>query len=541
LGLLALGGLLVAVGVRRPPSEPPTFERVTFRRGAVFAARFAADGETIVFGAAWEGAPVEVFSTRLGSSDSRSLGFSPGSLLALSSTGEMALSLEPRWLLTWYQPGVLARAPLAGGVARRLLADVNAADWSPDGVQLAVARATEGGSRIEFPLGKEVYTTKGGVGSLRVSPDGARLAFIEYQDEARIVVLEGGGQAHALSSGWKAEAGGLAWSPSGREVFFSLTRGSVPGDPVRQHQLHAVDLGGRERLVLRIPGGLWLHDVARNGRVLLAHTRFGWQLRAGETASPAEKDLSWFNHSFVEDISADGRQILFMELPDLYLRSVDGSPAVKLGTGFDSGALSPDGSLVAAITAAGDRLSVLPTREGETIELPRGSVGTYRQVQWMPDGRQLLFSAEDGEGSRVFLQDLAGGSPRPLTPVGYANPCPAPDGAQFAARGPQDHIVLHRLSGGSPRDVSGQHPGRKLLRWSPDGRWLFAYRQGDLPGRLLRIDLSTGAEEVVRTLMPPDPAAVWRIHPVVVSADGRHYAYSATQNLSDLYVYTGLR
>ena len=41
--------------------------------------------------------------------------------------------------------------------------------------------------------------------------------------------------------------------------------------------------------------------------------------------------------------------------------------------------------------------------------------------------------------------------------------------------------------------------------------------------------------------MPPDPAAVWRIHPVVVSADGRHYAYSAIQNLSDLYVYTGLR
>jgi hypothetical protein len=41
--------------------------------------------------------------------------------------------------------------------------------------------------------------------------------------------------------------------------------------------------------------------------------------------------------------------------------------------------------------------------------------------------------------------------------------------------------------------------------------------------------------------MPPDPAAVWRVYPVVMSADGRHYAYSATQNLSDLYVYTGLR
>src|SRR5215470_16765771 len=89
---------------------------------------------------------------------------------------------------------------------------------------------------------------------------------------------------------------------------------------------------------------------------------------------------------------------------------------------------------VAAIADAGDRLSVLPTRKGETLDLPRGSVKIYRQVQWMPDGRQLLFSAEDGEGLRVFLQDLAGGPPRPLTPVGYRNPCPAPDGARFAAR-----------------------------------------------------------------------------------------------------------
>ena len=547
-GLLAVAAVAAIaaigyfVGVRGPwPGEPPAFERVTWRRGAVFSGRFAADGETIVFGAAWEGAPVDVFSTRRGSSESRSLGFSPGSLLALSSTGEMALSLEPRWLISFYQPGVLARAPLAGGVARRLLADVNAADWSPDGSQLAVARATEGGTRIELPLGKEIYATKGRVGSLRISPDGARLAFIDYQNEARVMVLDTTGRARTLSSAWLAEAGGLAWSPSGREVFFSLSRGSLSGDPPGQHQLHAVDLGGRERIVLRIPGGLWLHDVARDGRVLLAHTRFGWQLRAGQTLAPSERDLSWFSGSRVMDISSDGRQVLFGESPDLYLRPTDGSPAVKLGTGFGSGALSPDGSRVAAIAVVQDRLSLLPTREGETVELLRGSVRTYQQVQWMPDGRQLLFSAEDGEGSKVFLQDLVGGPPRPLTPVGYANPCPAPDGVQFAARQAKDRIVLHSLSSSSPRDVPGEHSGRELLRWSPDGRSLFAYRRGDLPGRLLRIDLVTGAEEVVRTLMPPDPAAVWRIYPVAVSGDGRHYAYSATQNLSDLYVYTGLR
>ena len=58
-----------------------------------------------------------------------------------------------------------------------------------------------------------------------------------------------------------------------------------------------------------------------------------------------------------------------------------------------------DGSRVAAIAAARDRLSLLPTREGETVELLPGSVKNYRRVQWMPDGREVLFSAEDGGGS----------------------------------------------------------------------------------------------------------------------------------------------
>ena len=235
--------------------------------------------------------------------------------------------------------------------------------------------------------------------------------------------------------------------------------------------------------------------------------------------------------------------MLFLEAwtDELYLRAIDGSPAVKLSSGSASGALSPDGSAVALINLAQNRLSLLPTREGEGVELPPGPVTSYRSVAWMPDGRRVLFSATDGEGARVFLQDARSGTPRPLTPVGFEGQCPSPDGTRFATRDPKGQVVLGALDGGPPHSVPGHHPDRRPLRWSADGRSLFAYRPGDLPARLYRIDLTTGAEEVVRTLMPPDPAGVWRVHPVVVTPDGRHYAYSATQNLSDLYVYTGLR
>jgi Tol biopolymer transport system component len=528
-----------ALGRHRAASvEPPAFEQVTFRRGAIFSARFVPPrGDTIVYGAAWQGAPVEVFSTTLGESEARTVGFSPATVLAVSTRGELALSLEPRWVYSDVRPGVLARVPLSGGTPRRLLAEVNAADWDPEGRELAVVRLTSGGSRIDFPPGTTLYETKGIVNGLRVSPDGKRLAFIEHDEGgARVMTLVPGSEPRVLSAGWNGKQGGLAWSPSGREVLFSLARSME--EPAH---LHAVDLEGRLRLVLRVPGGVWLEDVSRDGRVLLAHTNFRMQLRAGETEGGVERDLSWHAHSYVTDIAPDGRQVLFLDGPGLYLRAIDGSPAVRLGRDLDPGALSPDGTRVVAMGGDHDRVLIVPTREGETVRLPNGTVKYYDQATWMPDGQHLLLSAEDGGGERVFLQGIGAGAPQPVTPTGFSGACPAPDGVRFVARGPAGSIVVYSLQGAAPRAVPGDHHDRKLLRWSADGRWLFAYRQGDLPGRLYRIDLATGTEEVVRTLMPPDPTAIWRIHPVVVSPDGRHYAYTAIQDLSQLYVYTGLR
>ena len=73
----------------------PTFHEVTFRNGTIWDARFAPDGQTIIYGAAWEGRPQEIFSTRFDSSDSRSVGLPPAQILSISSKGEMAISLHP--------------------------------------------------------------------------------------------------------------------------------------------------------------------------------------------------------------------------------------------------------------------------------------------------------------------------------------------------------------------------------------------------------------------------------------------------------------
>src|SRR6185295_19434740 len=49
------------------------YRRVTFRRGTVLTARFAPDG-TIVYGAAWEDKPAEVFATHPPDPEERPLG-----------------------------------------------------------------------------------------------------------------------------------------------------------------------------------------------------------------------------------------------------------------------------------------------------------------------------------------------------------------------------------------------------------------------------------------------------------------------------------
>src|SRR5678815_679923 len=96
LGLLLLiggitAGILGSSFFRR--TSLPNYQQLTFRRGFVSHARFAPDGQTLVYSGEWNGNPSEIFSTRAGLSDSRSLGLTNADVLAISSTGEMAVLL----------------------------------------------------------------------------------------------------------------------------------------------------------------------------------------------------------------------------------------------------------------------------------------------------------------------------------------------------------------------------------------------------------------------------------------------------------------
>jgi Tol biopolymer transport system component/predicted Ser/Thr protein kinase len=553
LALLAMlaAGIFVGRGSAKPPLPAfPTFHKLTFRRGSITSARFAPDGQTIVYGAAWDGKPSEIFFARPESPESRPLGVPGSSVLAISGAGEMALSLRFHFIGGFTTTGMLSRMGVAGGVAPRdVLDDVHWADWAPDGTSLAVVREIAGQNRLDLPIDHALYQTAGWISHPRVSPDGNLVAFFEHpilnDDGGSLAVVDRAGKKRTLADGFST-VWGLAWAAGGKEIWFTASRlGS-------DRSLYAISLSGKERVLDRITGGLTLHDVSRDGRALLSHDvpRLGiLGLSSGETK---ERELSWLDNSLAADLTPDGQTILIAESGEgggpgysVYLRKMDGSPAVRLGEG-DASALSPDGAWALAINARSSpaQLVLLPTGAGGPRSLTHDEINHQRAV-FFPDGKRILFAGnEPGRGTRLYVQDLAGGKPQAITPEGIrlARSKPvSPDGKSVIARGPEGKVYLYPVSPGEPRPVLGLEPGDLPIQWSPDGKFLYVYRRGDVPARVSRVETATGKRELWKELQPGDTTGLEEVANIWLTPDGRSYVYNHIRTLCDLYLAEGLK
>ncbi len=536
---LALGigiGLLIRSITAARPDSPIRFQPLTFQRGTIISARFAPDGQTIVYGAAWEGRPLEIFSTRVDSTESRSFGLPSADILSISSTGEMAVSLGRHYLGGFESAGTLARMPLGGGTPRPILENVEDADWSPDGKELAVTRHAGNRRRLEYPIGKVLYDAAGWVSDVRVSPDGRLIAFIDHprlgDNDGVLKVIDTAGKVRLTGP---FAYGGLAWSPRGDEVWSLGTA------------INATSLSGKTRVAWSVPGQSRFYDLAREGRVLFGSLSARREIVGVSPGQTLERNLTWLNWSFPVDISRDGQTVLFDEqniTPNaIYLRKMDGSPAVRLGEG-NAFALSPDGQWALTIRPPqNDQLILLPTGAGEPRLLQKSQV-VYQWGTWFPDGRRVLSSgSEPGHGVRLFVQDVSGGKARAITPEGVSSVLSAvsPDGRFAAATGPDRRIAIYPIEPGEPRPVPGLDPDDVPVRWTADGRSLYIWRPSAPPGRIDLVEISTGRRTPWKEFRPPDPAGVLQVGPVVIAPDGKSYVYSYRRLLEELHLVTGLR
>jgi len=537
-------------------ASAPLYHEITFRRGEIRSARFAPDGQTILYSAAWQGNPVETFSARQGMVESRSLGLGRAELLAVSSTGEMALSLGSHPVGTWINVGTLARAPLAGGAPRPVLEDVEWADWSPDGNSLAVVRSVGGRDRIEYPIGKVLYETSGGwISYPRVSPKGDFVAFMDHpnqgDDGGSVAIVDVSGHKTELTREWYGTQG-LAWSPDGQEVWFTASELGL------FHYITAVNLSGKQRLVTRVPGSLVVFDIWRDGRVLLARADRRREVMALYAGQTKERDLSWLDYSYPADLSADGKTLLFDEegigggvqygnaqelTYAVYIRNTDGTPAIRLGEGGAT-ALSPDQKWAIVQTPSSpEQLRLLPTGAGETQSLTNDSIN-HQWARWFPDGKRFVFSGnEPGKGVRLYMQDVSGGKSKTISPEGIDAQAFAisPDGQLIVGIGSDQKGYLFSSTGADPRIVNGMEPGDIPINWSQDARSIYLYRSGEVPAKVYRLELATGKKTVWKQIAPLDPTGVSTIGPILMTPDGKTYVYGFHRTLGDLYLVEGLK
>ena len=520
-----------------------SFKRVTFARGLMRSARFAPDGQTIIYGAGWGGPPVKLYLARTESRESTPIAAPPAELLAISKKGEMAIAVGLDYY-GWMGHGTLARTSLLGGSLREVMENVRAADFSPDGSEMAIVRRAGGIDQLEFPSGTVVDKTEGYFTDVRISPDGQRVAYTAHPDwgdnQGSLVVVDRSGKKTTLASSFAAIQG-LAWSPGG-EIWFtepSSTRGSF---------IHAVDLEGNRRIVFATIESIELFDVAADGRALVGSQRPQREGTALLDGYEAPRPLVVPGEVSEALISPDGKSAIVLnhlmtDYETLVIRA-DRAGATRISSG-NGLSVTHDGSKVLVQSMEG-ALSVAPVGMGDPRDVPNPDKLSFLGVaRWLPDGKRFAITARKGsEPSRGYIVDAATGAARPFGAPGvqwsfFLQPPVSPDGTTVVLQ--DEHGTMQRwpIDGGDGMAIPGLVEGDQALSFTEDGHALFVAGRG-VPIPIVRLDLTTGTRTPWLKLSPTDAAGL-RYATLEMTADGKHWVLAFSKLLTDLYIVEGLK
>ncbi len=539
--LAPLGGVVALLGatigaffVGRDTRLPtPSVELITTRLGLVSAARFDPIGR-VVFSAAWDGKPLELFARAPGSVEQQQLGLADSALLGISASGELAVALHPGAFAGQVR-GTLAVVPEAGGKPRELLENVAWADFSPSG-ELAVIRNVNGKTQLEFPAGKVLYETSVLLRHLRVSPRGDAVAFVEGR---QIKLVSSQGQQQTLAS--VDYPTGLAWARNGTEVWFTAISANGPSGSA----LWATSQRARKpRLVYEGMFPMRLDDISPDGRVLLGAEDDRLETAFLPTGKQRELRLSVFD-STLAALSDDGRQVLFTsnEGPVVYLRQTDGSAPLKLGPGIAL-ALSPDEKWALVQPGRERSLSLLPTGPGSStpVSLP-GLFATG--ARWLHTGSGIVLNGIglDGVRSELYMVPLDGGTPKAISDGGVIPLLleVSRDDQWVAALAPSEVLTLYRADGGASVSLPELGKDAFPVGWTPEGElWVQLDALREFPSHLVRYDVARHRRLEERTISLGDPTGVLSLFDMKVTPDGGALAFDYQRTLGYLFLVDGL-
>ncbi len=542
LGLLGAGFLAGAWVKGRDRAAAVSFLQKTFREEAIFNARFAPDGKTIVFSAASESPAPALFVIRPDYLEPTPLGLTDTHLLSISSKAELAVLVRAEFVRHRLFQGTLARVPLGGGAPREVLDSVREADWSPDGTELAIIHDVNGRDRLEFPIGTVLYQASGYLSDPRVSPDGKHVAFAEHpfrwDDRGTIKIVDRTGKQTAVTRDFVAIEG-VAWRPGGDEVWFSAYSNLLS-------EVYAVSIGGRLRVAVSSSGNLTMQDISSSGQPLVTRDDAPFRLMLRGPGAKRELDVSWLDVSLGPKLSHDGSLLAFtnggMDGGANYtvmLQKTGGGQVARLGEGAAAG-FSPDGKWVLAfVPSTPPRVVLYPTGTGAERRIDVGPYESIGSLDWFPDGKSILVCGNRvGEASRCSLKSLSGGGPQAATPLGTGAGVVSPDGKEIVAFGQALGYRRYPLAGGDGVKIPRLTSNDYVIRWSADGRALFIYRVTSQT--VEHLELATGRREAFLSF-GTNQGRFTQIPFATMADDPRVYAYVARPYLSQLFTVDGAR
>jgi len=213
---------------------------------------------------------------------------------------------------------------------------------------------------------------------------------------------------------------------------------------------------------------------------------------------------------------------------------------VRLGEGTARG-LSPDGQWVLGVAFDGSAF-VLPTGAGEPRPVPAGALH-FHSAAWLPDSRHVVCSAhEAGRRIRLYRVDTLSGEAQAFSPEGIDafELRVLPGGREASTLGADLEHWVFPMDGGEPRQLAALERNDRVTHWLPGGDAVLVYRVNELPARIEKVELASGARTPWREIQPPDPTGIYRIGRLRMSRDGTAHAYSYYMHLVDLHVISGL-
>ncbi len=530
-----LGAGFAGWALRHGRPAEPSYRQLTFRRGNLISSRFLPDGQGFVYSAAWEDKPAELFVSRMDGTGTHPLGMANTEVCAVNRQGEVLVRLKGR---------VLALLPLDGGTPREILEGVRAADFGPDGKEIAaIYQPGAGRQRLDFPLGTKLFEEDGAyMSTVRISPQGDRVALWIWEGGpfVSLVLFDRQGRRTNLIKRLSPilPPSGLVWSRDGQELYFG-----------HNDTLWAADLQGRLRILRQESTGLIPLDVSPKGSILFERRIL--QGTALVRQGGKDLDLSFSDMTELRALSSDGRQALLIGYGNsvgpearVGIRRLDGSPPKFLGPGFALDQ-SPDGKWVILVPPGPtDQVQLVPTGPGVTRDLPV-SRASLQSALFTSNGRQILLLVRQPKGFNQWLRMPTEGGPPEVLPLKLPI-APAEilftseDGSQILALDEQGRPALYPLLGGDPKVLAPPlMGGEDILGWDGANRLLVGRLGPSVKVDL--IDLPSGKRSPWEVLGTTDSASMG-VYPVRYSRDLKISGCSFRRMVaSDLFMAEGLK